>query len=145
MSLDIYLISEETDIPCECSHCEHKHFRKGYDTFYEDNITHNLGSMATEAGLYEALWRPHRLKDGYNIPNGAHDAEYEFEKENPSLAKDIIAKLEQGLDLLTKDPERFKKFNPENGWGKYENLVKFTKDYLTACKEYPEAIISISR
>jgi hypothetical protein len=28
---------------------------------YNANITHNLGKMA-EAGLYEALWRPYRLK-----------------------------------------------------------------------------------
>ena len=38
------------------------------EIMYNANITHNLGKMAEEAGIYEALWRPYQLKEGYNIP-----------------------------------------------------------------------------
>ena len=41
MSLDVYLT-------CPC--CE--------ETVYDANITHNLGKIAKEAGIYQALWRP---------------------------------------------------------------------------------------
>ena len=44
MSLDIYLI------PPRCEHCGER--GEGYDA----NITHNLGRMASEAGIYEVLW-----------------------------------------------------------------------------------------
>ncbi len=115
------------------------------DIVYSANITHNLGQMADEAGIYEALWRPHRLKEGYNISEDDHEAEYKFEKENPSIAKDIIGKLALGLDTLKSDPEHFKKFNPENGWGTYDGLVKFVEKYLNACYEYPDADIDVSR
>jgi hypothetical protein len=53
--------------------------------------------------------------------------------------------LRAGLELLRGDPERFKKHNPENGWGSYEGLIDFVENYLEACEEYPNADINISR
>jgi hypothetical protein len=118
-------------------------YESGY--LYDTNITHNLNAMADAAGIYEALWRPHRLKEGYNIPENDHKAEYKFEEENPSIARDIIGRLGIGLDLLKKDPEYFKTFNSPNGWGMYEHFVSFVEKYLNACIEYPDAIIEVSR
>jgi len=92
---------------------------------YGGNITHNLTKMAQEAGIYEALWRP--------------DENYITE------ARHLIDPIEKGLAKLKADPEKFKKFNPENGWGNYENLVKFVERYLKACKEHPEASVGVSR
>lgn len=112
---------------------------------YDANITHNLGVMATEAGIYEALWRPHRLKPYYNIPEDDHEAEYAFEKSNPTLAGDIIPLLEKGLADLKARPEHYKQFNAENGWGLYKHFVPFVEQYLEACKEYPDALIEVSR
>jgi hypothetical protein len=95
------------------------------DTVFEYNITHNLGKMANEAGIYQALWRPEEI-----------DAE---------KALDITDILESGLCELIENPEKYKRFNPENGWGNYDGLVQFVTKYLTACKEYPEATITVSR
>ena len=92
---------------------------------YTNNITHNLVKMANKAGLYEYLWHPER----FNIKS----------------ARLLIKPLTKGLRKLKMYPERYKKFNPENGWGKYEGLVKFVEEYLDACCYYPNAEISISR
>jgi len=89
------------------------------------NITHNLGRMAGEAGIYEAMWRP--------------------EEKGWTKAKDIIPALEAGLSLLVADPDRYMVFNPANGWGHYDGLVSFVTEYLEACKQYPEATIRVSR
>lgn len=145
MSLDVYLIGQEKRVPCECSQCGHKHSKAETEEYYWANITHNLGTMADEAGIYEALWRPHRLKEEYNIPENDHEAEYKFESENPSFARDIIGKLAIGLDWLKREPEHFKKFNAKNGWGLYEHFVQFVEKYLEACQEYPDAQIRVSR
>lgn len=115
------------------------------ETVYVANITHNLGKMADEAGIYEALWRPHRLKEGYNIPENNHNAEWEYEDKNKTIAKDIIPLLEKGLADLKAKPEHFKKFNSPNGWGMYKHFVPFVEKYLEACKEYPDAIVEVSR
>ena len=112
---------------------------------YSANITHNLNTMADKAGIYEALWRPHRLKEGYNIPENNHEAECKFEDENKTTAKDIIPLLEKGLTDLKARPEYFKTFNPSNGWGTYEGLVSFVENYLNACIEYPGADVEVSR
>jgi len=107
MSLDVYLSRvQATDV-------------------YEANITHNLNSMAKEAGLYKALWRPEEIG---------------IEK-----ASDLISILEEGLALLRRDPERFRKLNPSNGWGNYEGFVKFVEEYLSACREYPDATMRANR
>ena len=47
--------------------------------------------------------------------------------------------------MMRNNPEYFKTFNPKNGWGSYENFVSWIKDYLEACKKYPESIIEVSR
>jgi len=112
---------------------------------YSANITHNLGKMAGEAGLYEALWRPHRLKEGYNIPEDDHDAEYKFEEENPVRAHEIIPIIEKGLEDMLARPKHYETFNSPNGWGMYEHFIPFIEQYLEALKEYPESFVDCDR
>ncbi len=140
MSLDVYLNRKRY-----LSYDAGKTLTEENETVYDANITHNLGKMADEAGIYEALWRPHRLKEGYNILESDHQAEWKFEEENKTTAKDIIPFLEKGLADLKSRPEHFEKFNSSNGWGTYEHFVPFVEKYLEACKEYPDAIIEVSR
>ena len=92
---------------------------------YEANITHNLGGMAEEAGIYKHLWRPEEL--------------------NIVLAAELVEPLTKGLKLLKSDPKRFEKFNASNGWGMYEHFVPFVEEYLKACEENPYAVVSVSR
>lgn len=92
---------------------------------YSRNITHNLGKMARAAGIYEALWRPD---------------EAGFTK-----AKDLIHPLREGLTKLEVDPTSFEVHNPSNGWGDYDGLVDFVKEYLNACIEHPDADVEVSR
>jgi len=92
---------------------------------YSANITHNLGGMAREAGIYDHLWCPEKLKI--------------------TTAFELIAPLRAGLMRLTANPERFKAFNPENGWGSYENLVSLVQSYLAACIDNPDAEVSVWR
>lgn len=92
---------------------------------YDGNVTHNLGAMAREAGIYIALWRP--------------------DERGWEYAHDILPVLEAGLEDLKARPEHYKKFNPDNGWGTYEGLVEFVEAYTTACHEYPDAKIEVSR
>ena len=90
---------------------------------YWANITHNLVKMADKAGIYAYLWRP----DEWDITH----------------AKQLIEPLTLGLSNLHAQPEYFKQFNPENGWGTYEGLVDFVEEYLDACKKYPDAKVSV--
>lgn len=140
MSLDVYLKRKRY-----LSYDEGKTYTEDNEQVYWANITHNLNKMATEAGIYEAIWRPHRLKEGYNIPENDHKAEWKFEDENTTMAKDIIPLLEKGLADLKARPEHFKQFNSPNGWGLYKNFVPFVEEYLEACREFPESTIEVSR
>lgn len=88
---------------------------------YSANVTHNLNRMASEAGVYKALWRPEEIE--------------------VSQAKQLTPILEEGIQLLRSDPSRFKQLNPENGWGTYDVLIKFMEGYLVACREHPDATI----
>ena len=98
---------------------------------FSKNITHNLGAMAREVKLsngktlYDVLWRPDE-----------HGFKY---------ARDLEDLLDIAWNILLSDPEHFKKFNPENGWGTYEGLCDFVYHYRNACWDYPEAELSVSR
>jgi hypothetical protein len=98
---------------------------RGETTAYDANITHNLSPMADAAGIYGALWRPEEI--------GA------------TKASDIVPLLRDGLARLKNDPARYLMFNPSNGWGTYEGLVRWTEKYLAACEEHPSAMIWVSR
>lgn len=103
-------------------------FARGDDettTLYSRNITHNLGKMADAAGIYHHLWRPDEI--------------------GVTKAHELVEPLTNGLSLLINDPDKFEAFNPENGWGCYDGLVAFVKDYLNACEEFPTANVRACR
>ena len=77
---------------------------------YSSNITHNLGEMAAEAGIYDCLWRP--------------------ETKGISKAEQLIEPLEKGLAELKERPEHYQQFNASNGWGIYPHFVEFVEKYL---------------
>jgi hypothetical protein len=95
------------------------------DCVFQANITHNLGKMATEAGIYYACWRPEEIE--------------------AKVAKDIITLLEKGFEDMKSKPDYYKQFDSSNGWGIYVDFLPWVEEYLKACKAYPEAEISVSR
>jgi len=92
---------------------------------YSSNITHNLGDMAQAVGIYMCLWRPDEMGIGH--------------------ASQLIPLLQDGLQKLKGDPEKYKKYNATNGWGVYEQFVLWVEEYLKACEDYPDAAVRVSR
>ena len=92
---------------------------------FSANITHNLNKMAEAAGLYKPLWRPDEL--------------------DLNRAEDLIAPLSEGLARLKAEPRKFEAYNPANGWGNYDLLVRFVDEYREACARHPEATIRVCR
>jgi hypothetical protein len=92
---------------------------------YEAGITHNLNKMATEAGVYHALWRPEEI----GITHAAQ----------------LIEPLTKALADLKARPGFYMLLTPENGWGTYEDLCKFIERYLTECIKNPTAEVHVDR
>ena len=90
------------------------------DYFFTIKVTHNLNKMAEEAGVYKHLWAPEEIG---------------------TKAGQLIEPLATALTLMVAEPDRFMKFNPKNGWGNYDWLLQFIKEYLIECICYPDAII----
>lgn len=106
MSLDVYLEDNEGN------------------ELYWANITHNLGGMATEAGIYECLWHP---------------------EEKFKTARDIAPALLEGVVKMLTDPKKYEAMNSPNGWGLYENFLPWCIRYLRACQDNPNALVRVSR
>lgn len=115
MSLDVYLY-----FPVDVGREEPEEH-----TVYNANVTHNLAKMASEAGIYECLWRP----DEHGIEQ----------------AEQIIEPLAKGLADMRDRPHHYTPMNPSNGWGSYERFVPWCEKYLEACREYPKASVRVSR
>lgn len=95
------------------------------DEVYTANITHNLNRMAKAAGIYMHLWKPEEI-------GVVH-------------ARELVDPLTVGLLKLTENPEYYRKFNPENLWGNYDGLVTFVSEYIVACRNWPAALVRVSR
>ena len=124
MSLDVTLYGEEITEKCWCDKCDNEHIHTYRPALYDANITHNLGKMAKEAGIYEALWHPEELEI--------------------TTADQLTPILAIGLARLLGDPKKFKKFDSPNGWGVYDDFVPWVGKYLNACKTFPNAIVKVS-
>lgn len=124
MSLDVTLRGKAVAKECTCL-CGHCHTVEEREEFFRANITHNLNTMADEAGIYKELWRPEEI--------------------GITKASQLIEPLRAGLALLVQDRERFEKFNPANGWGSYDSLVRFVAEYVGACVRYPDANVHACR
>jgi hypothetical protein len=81
--------------------------------------------MAEAAGVYGVVWRP--------------------EENGIEKAGQLIEPLWKAIKAMTADPERFKQFNPKNGWGDYWCLLAFLREVLAACEDAPDAEVNASR
>lgn len=126
MGLAVMLIEKKASKHvCICSDCGTEHTTSYPETLFSKSITHNLTKMAEEAGIYGILWHP--------------------ETNGIETASDMIPELTEGLRKLIEDPIKFQVFNPENGWGSYNVLVKFVDEYLQACLKHRDAIVVADR
>lgn len=89
------------------------------------NITHNLNNMAEAAGIYKHLWRPAEI--------------------GITHASQLIEPLEDGLAKMKADPNKYREYDSPNGWGKYDDFVPWIERYIEACKQDPDAEVSVSR
>jgi len=133
MSLDVCLHRDEMEFLIAADWCDEHGYAEAAACLrqnarvelYDSNITHNLTRMAEAAGIYQACWRPEEI--------------------GVTKAKQLVPLLEEGLRKLKEDPERYQQFNASNGWGLYEHFVPWVEAYLAACREHPEADVSVSR
>ena len=107
MSLDVYLTLDNGD------------------EVFDANITHNLNTMAEEAGIYKHLWRPEEL--------------------GITKAKDLIEPIAEGLAKMACNKSHYEQFNASNGWGLWKHFVPWIEKYLDACRKYPDANVTVSR
>lgn len=94
-------------------------------TIYEGNITHNLNEMAIALDCYYACWRPEEI--------------------GITTAEQVIPFLKIAIARLNSDPDLYKKYEPENGWGTVNDLKRFLTSYLQACESWPYAEVGVSR
>jgi len=95
------------------------------DVVWERNITHNLNKMAKKAKLYKVMWKPEKL--------------------GVDTAEKAIPYLEKGLKKLKRKKDKLLKYQPENGWGTYDDLLQFVEDYLNNCRQHPDSQIYITK
>lgn len=88
--------------------------------FWHRNITHNLHKMANNCygrDLYldDLLWRD----------------------EMPDDIIEYIVDLLACLFELEDNPNKYRQYNPSNGWGTYEQLVEFVRSFIHALIDMP--------
>ena len=89
----------------------------------DQNITHNLTEMAGAVQLYNEIWRP----------------------EKGIKAKELIKPLKRGIRKLKSDPAQYRKYEPENKWGTYNDFVPWLIVLFKACVRNPDSLYEVSR
>lgn len=92
---------------------------------YSASITHNLNVMAMELGVYPHLWRP--------------------DENLITKADQLIDPLTFAIKTMVANRERLQQFNPANGWGSYDGLLRFIQEYRDYCERFPDADVSVCR
>lgn len=89
-------------------------------TIFDGNITGNLCDMWQEAGILDTLY-----------DSGGKKAE------------EMLPSLVSGITKMRKDPKHYKQFDSPNGWGTYEDGLKFVRSLARACNRFPESVVGI--
>ena len=139
MSLDIHFFKKDVDFNelrrnIEGLYDKQKDLREELEDLEDDyeearlashNLTHNLNKMAEAVGLYQVLWSP--------------------EEVGITTASQMIEPLEKAIKELMANPDKYKAYNPPNGWGNYDIFVSFCRAVLSSCEENPNAIIDVNK
>ena len=122
MSLDIYLTYHYPQCDCCGREVEDKEVWTG-------NITHNLTEMAkhvqagqSTASLYDLLWG-----DNYSKNNEAWE---------------YWGGLAKCIEYMELNKDDLRGYEPENGWGDFDTLLRFTREFYNACVQYEDATVS---
>jgi len=139
MSLDLHFFKKDVDFnelrrKINDLYDKHKAIKEEMESLEDDyeesrlashNVTHNLNKMANAVGLYQVLWSP--------------------EEVGITTASQMITPLEKAIKELVANPDKYKAYNPPNGWGNYDIFVSFCRSVLSTCEENPDAIIEVSK
>lgn len=63
---------------------------------------------------------------------------------NDKLAKELEPALHQAIIKIIEDPQKFKQWEPSNGWGSVKSTLGFLRCLQAACLKYPEALLDVS-
>ena len=88
------------------------------------NITHNLTTMAKEAGVYSALWHPSNL--------------------DIKTAFDLLPYIVSALQNLHAKPNYYKSFESGTGWGTYDQFVRMLEKLESFCINNLDAKLEVS-
>lgn len=117
MSLDLFAhlpIQKLNNIECYCTPVNIDHvsiYTSG--AIHLGNITHNLADMATHVSvdygvsLYDTLWRSQSCCEG--------------------KLDSLRILWKRGLEILDRDREKLKRYNPSNGFGTHDDLIEFVR------------------
>ena len=63
-------------------------------------------------------------------------------RDNPRPS-DLLPYLERGVEAMKADPEKYRAWNPENGWGDYEGALAYLEWMAQGCRDYPGAVVDV--
>ena len=89
---------------------------------FDTNMTHNVSVFWRTAGCYDAIYNSDGMK-----------------------ASEVVPFLKRGYDTMVASPDTYRSMNPKNGWGNYDICIEWLGEIITACDQYPNSIISISK
>lgn len=87
---------------------------------YSRNHTSNTAQMWREAGCDIAAF------DGMPAP-------------------EFAASLGPAIEKMKAEPDRFRAYEPGNGWGSFETTIEFLTELLIACGTHPKTTVEVSR
>lgn len=59
------------------------------------------------------------------------------------IAGELLPKLEAAVQWLKNHREEMEKLNPSNGWGNYEDALRYVETMVEGCSEHPKATFGL--
>lgn len=99
-----------------CGHCG----RATYIDNHDFNYTSNMWPMLQKAG-------------------------FDWDDINGKTAAEALPLLRAVIGKMNDDPVGYRALNPANGWGDYDSFIRWLDKLADRFREYPQAVIDISR
>lgn len=97
---------------------------------YESVRVEAFNYTSNMAGAWDASGIPLRDMDGMAVAEAI------------PILRAGIANIEADIEA---DPEAYRKFEPDNGWGNVERMLNWLRRILALCEQWPEGKLDVSR
>lgn len=106
---------------------------------YDVSFRRNVENMEGELYLNDGFNMTSNVGPMYHAAGGLQIGDLD-----KKTAVEVLDKVRPAYAYMLTHPDEMRALEPENGWGTYEDALKFLREIIATCLDHPECFVEVS-